>query len=91
MYAIVEFENKSASAIPSKWLNEEEEQCYWPKPNSKDYSKIGSLIKKCLSYASDWVIGCFIVLCTLTCAKLLFVKPFIDSKSNLKVHFALFT
>ena len=34
-YAVVAFENNSASVVPLEWLDEEEENCYWPPPKSK--------------------------------------------------------
>jgi len=53
-YAVVAFENNSASVVPLKWLDEEEENCYWPPPKSKARANTKSLIKRCVQRSSDW-------------------------------------
>ena len=43
-YAVVAFENNSASVVSLEWLDEEEESCYWSPPKSKARANTKSLI-----------------------------------------------
>lgn len=48
-YAIVEFEDKQVSTIPSNWLTEDM-SCFWPPKKIKKY------IKSCENPHTDWVL-----------------------------------
>jgi hypothetical protein len=52
-YAIVEFvDGRSTAVVPTKWLNDEEDKCFWPR-NKK--GKLTSLVKNLSSPTKDWI------------------------------------
>lgn len=38
-YAILEFENHDISIVPSSWISEDKEFCYWPPKKVEKYRK----------------------------------------------------
>ena len=54
-FTIVQFLcDNSTAVVPTKWLNSEEDVCYWPN-NGSALKKISKLVSSLEDYNDDWI------------------------------------
>ena len=53
-YAVVSFDEKEVAVVPMHWLNEDENQCWWPQDKSKESGNVTTYIKRSLPPSKNW-------------------------------------
>ena len=55
LYAVIKFiVTKTIAVVPIKWLSHEEDKCFWPPSNSKDYKRVSKLAKELVHQKEHW-------------------------------------